>query len=413
MKQRLILLLSFILITAGAFAQKDFRKGYIVNNEGDTIYGYLDYRGNKSSAIKCLYKPDLKQDAIVYKPSDIQSYRFINGKYYVSKSLNDSISGEKLFLEYIINGIADIYYYRDINGEHYFIDKGDGKLIPLKSETQTIKQGNTTYTRDSKEYVGTLKYLMADAPSISNEIDNSTLSHKSLIKVAQDYHGVVCTSGECIVYEKKIGRSKKYFGALVGAGYYTIFSGDNIQGPTYMKNMHFTGPISPSIGLFFKTGLPTVSEKMFFQCSLGYSQQHLSSSSSFDYPTYYTVYNYNQNVDRQVINSSILFKFERQQGTLRPFWEIGAFLDFYISEDYSNILSIKSEAGEVYQTMEYSDSPFSGGDKGLQIGGGFNFISLNRLMFVELKYQYGFGQYRGASSHNFLLNLGIPFGKCQ
>jgi len=414
MKQRLILLLSFILVTAGAFAQKDFRKGYIVNNEGDTIYGYLDYRGNKSSAVKCLYKSDLKQDPIVYKPSDIKCYRFIDGKYYVSKSLSDSLASEKLFLEYIINGIADIYYYRDINGEHYFIDKGDGKLIPLKSETQTIKQGNITYSRDSKEYVGTLKYLMADAPSISSEIDNSTLSHKSLIKVAQDYHGVVCTSGECIVYEKKIGKSKTTFGFIGGIALYTMSSSDRLSGDDeYLKDNHFSGNLSPNIGVFIKSNFPTVNEKMFFQYDLTYSNQDLTSSSSIEYPYDYRIFQFDQSIKRQSINQSFMFKFERQQGVLRPFWGLGGFFNYYFSTDYILHVTDMSIGGTIYGNYYSYDSPFNDVDYGASLTTGCNFVALNRLMFFDVKYQLGFGQGMGFVSHNFLFNLGIPFGKYQ
>jgi biotin synthase-related radical SAM superfamily protein len=41
-------------------------------------------------------------------------------------------------LEYLINGIVDIYYYRDDNGEHYLVDNGSGDLLELKNEEKEI-----------------------------------------------------------------------------------------------------------------------------------------------------------------------------------------------------------------------------------------------------------------------------------
>jgi len=414
MKHQLFFFFTLILCTTSVFSQKDFRKGYIINNEGDTIYGYLDYRGNKSSAIKCLYKPDLKQDAIVYKPSDIKCYRFIDGKYYVSKSLNDSLDSEKLFLEYLINGIAGIYYYRDYNGEHYFIDKGDGKLIALKLERSTTTEGSLTYVTETKKYVGTLKYLMADAPSLSNEINHSSLSHKSLIKLGKDYHEAVCTSGSCIIYEKELGKPKIYFGLIGGVGLYTMASGDqNTKEEEYLNDNKFTSNLTPNIGLFFKTNFPSLNDKMFVQYDLTYSEEDLSYSYQIEYPYDIRTFQLDQSLKRQTLSQSLMLKFERQQGTFRPLIGIGGFFNYYFSSDYELKLIEMSPEGEIYSEQYNYNSPFHSIDYGISICTGVNFVALNRLMFIDLKYQIGFGLGMGFLSQNFILNLGIPFGKYQ
>lgn len=97
-------------------AQSDFRDGYFVKNDNDTIFGLIDYRGNKANAKKCVFKKDIDSVKRVYNPDEINSFRFFDSKYYVSKTLIVDDKTEQLFLEYLINGIVDMYYYRDDKG---------------------------------------------------------------------------------------------------------------------------------------------------------------------------------------------------------------------------------------------------------------------------------------------------------
>jgi hypothetical protein len=108
-------------------AQSDFRPGYIVNNNGDTLTGLIDYKGNQANARKCIFKLSNDASEEKFTPDDIKAYRFIDSKYYVSKKVMTEDSTEtQLFLEYLIDGIVDIYYYLSPSGDNYYVDPGDG-----------------------------------------------------------------------------------------------------------------------------------------------------------------------------------------------------------------------------------------------------------------------------------------------
>ncbi len=106
-------LLIFLLAIGEVFSQSDYRSGYIVKNNNDTLQGYLKYRADKANSKKCIFKEDLEAEKKAFLPDEIQAFRFTDSNYFVSKNVNTMQGEETLFLEYLIDGIVDIYFYRD------------------------------------------------------------------------------------------------------------------------------------------------------------------------------------------------------------------------------------------------------------------------------------------------------------
>ena len=70
------LIFIFLIITQISFAQKDFREGYIVTKENDTIQGLIDYRGDIRNSEKCVFKQNAESSDIEYLPADINAYLY-------------------------------------------------------------------------------------------------------------------------------------------------------------------------------------------------------------------------------------------------------------------------------------------------------------------------------------------------
>lgn len=121
--------LFFIFIFHSQYAQSDFREGYIINNENDTTYGLIDYRGSMRSSKHCTFKSDDASEQIKYSPSEIAGYRFTDNKYYVSRTVKREEGASVFFLEFLINGKVDIYFYRDKGEDYYLVDNGMGIYI--------------------------------------------------------------------------------------------------------------------------------------------------------------------------------------------------------------------------------------------------------------------------------------------
>jgi hypothetical protein len=198
MKYKLVCSSLFFLASIIGFAQNDFRPGYVMMTSKDTIFGKINYQNNSLLARKCEFK-DESESVCVYYPDQIFAFRFVDGRYFISNSYNN----RKVFLEYLIDGIADLYYLEDETGDHFFIEKDSLPLTELLYK-ETIKVINgKQFLTESKGYVNQLRYFMQDAQGILPQIEAIRKpQHKELINLAEDYHSIVCKDESCIIYDK-------------------------------------------------------------------------------------------------------------------------------------------------------------------------------------------------------------------
>ena len=200
MKFKALLLLGFIIATRCLMAQTDYKPGYIISKTGDTVVGEIDYRGDLLMGKSCYFKANESVGEKEYLPTDISAFRFIDSKYYVSREL----AGEHFFLEFLIKGKVNIYYLRNENGDHYYLDKEALPLTEITYDEQVKYEGDKHYLYQSKTHVGILNYYMQDAPDIMAKIAKVKVpDNENLVELAEDYHNEVCQGEKCIIYEKK------------------------------------------------------------------------------------------------------------------------------------------------------------------------------------------------------------------
>jgi len=245
------LLFSFGLL----YAQTDFRPGYIINMTVDTLYGDIDYRGDLLMSGLCKFR-DNDNTIKDYSPNDIIAYRFIDSKYYVSREINN----RRVFLEYLIKGKVNIYYMRDENGDHYYLDKEDVKLteIPYEEGIKYVDDKQVFY--ESKKHIGLLNYYMQDAPEFQSRIQSlKKPEHQNLIKLAEDYHNAVCEGEKCIIYEKKQPFLKVNLEGVAGVVKFKNI--DDVIDKYYFQS-----------GVIIHFWMPRTNEKIYFKTGFLYSQ---------------------------------------------------------------------------------------------------------------------------------------------
>ncbi len=411
MKRFLLLFLLCIVSGATLFSQSDFRPGYVINNENDTISGLIDYKGNKASVEICLFKHNSGSDAIRYTPPDVKSYRFIDGKYYVSKKLNADDEEAPLFLEFLIDGIVDIYYYRSNTGEHYLIDKGDGKFILLDDKEKEVVVDDIQYVRANKPYVGILKYVFKDSPTVSREVENIALDHKSLIRVAKDYHAEVCTDRECIIYEKNLPAVLITGGFLLGLNVNSINYRDDAKQPQIMfETTGFNTSVYPSVGLYAKIGMPTLNERIFLRYTGSLGRRSFSMTSDY-HGVQDTTAMVHETLDfsQFAFDNTLMFSYEFPGKKLYPSIQAGLFMDYY----FSNTFDYRVFVNDVEYLLENSKTyPFDNVDFGIAIGAGIagKFRNRRNVQF-SVDYQIGSGIATNLPSRNFVARLGVQIGR--
>jgi hypothetical protein len=247
------------VVTLTLFAQTDFRPGYIVKTGGDTLKGEIDYRGDILMSEICKFRSVQTSKEKVYTPDDITSFRFSSGKYFVTKKV-----GEKnIFLQFLLEGKVNLYYYRDQIKDHYFIEKDGLGLSELPYNEQANYANNEEYHNNSVQHIGILKYYMQDAPAIQSRIEKLTVpKQKWLIDLAREYHSEVCPGRECLVYTREVHTFKMSLEPLAGIVFY---NGNYFDGLVFYLNGKFKGTSYFTGGVIANISLQTVNEKLYIR----------------------------------------------------------------------------------------------------------------------------------------------------
>lgn len=316
-----------LILTFGSLsAQTEFRPGYVIKSEGDTLFGELNYRDYIKMSKVCIFRQNKKAKNISFYPADIQAYRFIDGKYFVTKSIN----GEKVFLEYLIKGKLNMYHYRDSRTDHFYFEKDSVPLTELPYEDVMKKDsfGDLIPIKNNK-YVGILNYYLKDAPGIQPKIENiKLLERNNLIMLAEYYHNAVCDGEKCIVYEKKIPTFKLnlelaggvFLGALRRFNSQNFWVAYGERG--YSKNSNMSGEIIARIFM------PNISENVYLRTGICYSE--LNGYDNF----------YLWNFKSATLYFPFQFEYVYSIGFLQPKLAIG--IDYFTSR-YSSDQSLSTK----------------------------------------------------------------------
>ncbi|MBN2610337.1 MAG: hypothetical protein JXB00_02160 [Bacteroidales bacterium] len=257
---KVFVLFVFLLISVLLKAQPDYRPGYIITLSGDTIHGEIDYRGDYFLGVNCQFKKRGETKTVPYTPGEIHGYRFDNGRYFVSRSVEP---GEWLFLEYVVKGKLNLYYHRGKYDDNYYIDK-EGfplKLLPY-NEKFVVRDDGTRALFQSKIHVGVLNIYTEDAPEIQNDILEITEpDEQNLIRIAETYHKAVCKDEECIVYGKNTAPIK--VSAELAYGFSAFNTGDMIFNEK-----------ANELGTFVYVWMPGLNEKFSVKTGLLYNTYH-------------------------------------------------------------------------------------------------------------------------------------------
>jgi len=217
MKYLCTILTLFSVVFSGrmALSQENFRSGYIITNSNDTLHGSIQYKGARQTALKCTFRPDNSDEITVYLPGQISGYRFNEGKFFVSRSVEQNGLPVMVFIEFLIKGKANIYALSDNEGSRMFIETEKDGFLELTDPERTI-HNDSGYYYAPRKYYGKLRYMLADCPQLIPKINRVSLQPKPMIRLAKDYHNLVCPDEACTVFERKIKPIK--VGISVNAG---------------------------------------------------------------------------------------------------------------------------------------------------------------------------------------------------
>ena len=155
------------LCISKGFSQADYQQGFIVNLNGDTLYGMIDFRSDTRNSRIVKFKDSEYADQITFYPYKISSYH-VNDESFYSKKVNEKDKERNVFMQLMVGGKISFYRYRDQGNEvHFYIEKGDD-FVELTNDLKEVAEKdpvtgtNKTYISNSNKYYGVLKYLFSD-----------------------------------------------------------------------------------------------------------------------------------------------------------------------------------------------------------------------------------------------------------
>lgn len=384
---RIACLVLFLFMLHQLQGQTNFIPGFVITNENDTLHGWINYRSDARNAKKCEFKDHEKAPVQEFLPSSIKAYRFNDHKFYVSRNVLSEGKEIPVFLEFLVNGISDLYYYSNSNGPHYLIEK-EGQLVELTDRVHYVDNNGKEYTTKSKKYIGQLKIAFADCQALYPIINKARLDDKSLMEVTRQYHQYVCEGDKCIIYEKKLPVIKLRAGAFASLnGSMLAFK----EHPTY-QNMDFNKAVYPTAGLLLNTSLPRISEKLSIELSGEYGQAYFYGTDIHPAKTDFE----EVHLHLDMIKAKAGIKYTYPKGKLRPTVLVGGNLIKPIKPDGRRIVNDLVES--TVDTYILRDVPFPSSLLGASMALGIDYQPRSSwTSYVKLGYDYSVG-YMGVIS---------------
>ena len=252
----------FLLCLYDLKGQSDFRPGYVITNESDTLHGLIEYRGDTRNAQKCVFKKSPATVVKEFKPFDIQGYRFNESKYYVSKTVVVNGARTNLFLEFLVHGTADLYSYNDGKAPYFYIQKSGQKIVELTIDKELVINDKTSYLREKNDYIDRLKFVLADCPRFFPMIERTALDAQSLMMLIKRYNNYV-SSEKSVFYEKQEPDVKVKIAPFFSMNSSSLtFDHSPLYGAIDYQKSNY-----PTIGLLLNTSLPRSNRTISFQVS--------------------------------------------------------------------------------------------------------------------------------------------------
>jgi hypothetical protein len=356
-------------------AQTDYRNGYIITHSQDTIRGLIDLRSETLNMKKCSFKKNEKDAVTEYTANDILGYQIENGKYFISKHVQTKEFNDTVFVEFLLKGIYNLYFYKNTNYAAYYIENNEGQLIELRSVEKIVEQNSRKYMITDKRYIGLLNIALADCPELKNKIAQTDFTHKSLIQITKKYHSYKCTDEACIVYEKKLPVLKVEIAPLFGTALSKIAIG------TKLKDKQFDPVFSSFWGIAFDFKIPHINDKISLYSEITYSKEHHTGTLKRNFYEL-TVKTTQFDIKTSSLSTGVAVKYTYPKGWFRPVMYGGLIGKHFFNSNYER------------SDMQLSDSfskDFIIFGLGFQGGAGAEFILSNRLKsFLSCSYKYTF-----------------------
>jgi hypothetical protein len=346
--------LVILIITAPNFqllCQKDY---YMKNNQGTYGIKLVD-GGAFANSKQCEIKNGEK--SIIYGPDIVSEYGFGDGRVYISKTIKVNDTARMVFLERLIKGKINLYFYKGENGKKYFLEKDSSNFIELvkksiSNEKLSFKEVLQSYTKDCDNFSDFVEQIHFNKYSLSRLVEKYNFHNFKPFPVLK-------------------------YGAILELGQTTLVKTNNSSDNPLMI-AHFNNDYYISFGLFLDIPL-LLSDFSFhpevYYIKNGFTSHKKTNSSVVDYI-----------INTSSINVPLLFRYTFPNSKYKPFLNIGLLYAYNYRNDNLVYQTVKMDnIYEIYlpsKQLLVSQNQF-----GYSLGSGFE-LKVNSMNSINIEFRY-------------------------
>lgn len=226
---RAIILLSLLLTSSRIFCQDVFRKGYVVNNNSDTVRGYIR-EDLEETLLQSITFTDASGTKKVLSISDIKAFAFDQGPIFRLISYwhpLDSIKRQIHFAKLLMSGPFELFSFRKKDKLNFVVFTTDSSY--LLYDDQTTQLGEVT---EQGNYRNFLAFFARDCPKVSATAGNVNFNEQALISFFSSLEKCNGTfSSTQISYSKP--KTERYI--LLTAGAFALDNKSEISGQALIQ----------------------------------------------------------------------------------------------------------------------------------------------------------------------------------
>jgi len=318
---------------------------------------------------------------IRYSPYEVKQYRLKDGPEYISTNITVSDKVARVFLERLIEGKSDLYYYLN-NHKSYFFWKKDSTELYLIPEN-IGKEDNTL--------ADFLVRISSDCPEMAETARVVKYNRVFLTRFINSYNE--CNPGSFL---------KIRYGVLLGLSTKKLAPSLN-NSDSYLTYFDFKQDMGLAAGAF--VNIPVALSNVALQIELLYNQH------KFSYNAVAGDTNFDFEGDLYALKMPFLVRYSHPLPKLSPYVIVGPVLEFNFRHDFTMYQTPLTSEVVVLPESDYTVcvKDFM---KGFSAGAGLEYkLNGKQKDFLEFRYDYLANYSAGSFINNSGLNLmtGISF----
>jgi len=322
-----------LLLCSFSFAQQNFKDGYLINAQKDTIRGQVLSRSNAKNYISCIFKG--AEGEKEYFPKDILGFGYTNDKFFSSQIVPNA------FVEVLVQGKLSLYKSEE---NSYYVQK-DTILKQLEAKKIEVVTNGRTSLKDDPTWKGFINYLISDCEDLSgSRINNVKFQEASLVKIVTEYNR--CKDSEMVVYKSQKPFLLFNYGISIGVTQTTLNNRDDIGRFDYLKERYSS--TDPTIGLVMDLTFPRVTERVSFLTEVYFTKADFFSSLTVTEGA--TTNFYDTSISLSTLSIPLSFKYAFPSETLGWYAQVGMNFDYHLKA--SSVYSQETLVGSVVSTVE-------------------------------------------------------------